>query len=58
MSWNLTFHGLQHLSEKNEQAWGVFSALDLNASSVTPSQWNGAKAVVVNSGSLRSKPET
>lgn len=43
---------------KNEQAWGVFSAPDLNASFVTPSQWNGAKAVVVNCGSPRSKPET
>lgn len=43
---------------KNEQAWGVFSAPDLNASFVTPSQWNCAKAVVVNSGSPRSKPET
>jgi hypothetical protein len=44
--------------QKNEQARGVFSALGLNASFVTPSLWTGAKAVVVNSGSRRSKPET
>lgn len=33
--------------QKNEQASDVFSALGLNATSVTPSWWNGAKAVVV-----------
>lgn len=42
---------------ENEQAWGVFSAPDLNASFVTPSRWNHAKAVVASAGSLRSKAE-
>lgn len=56
-SWNLTFHGLQHLSEKRT-SFGCFfrSGLKCHFCDSLTVEW--CQAVVVNCCSLRSKPET